>query len=80
MELEPDVGVAVRMRDALTLDGVGVGVVSVPPPVEPGDMLALEGPPLRIASVLSCVSGSTIVAAVTARATSFVISGRVTAR
>jgi hypothetical protein len=57
-------GIAVRVRDAQTFDDLGV--VTVPGPIEPGDVIALEeGPPLRVQSVLLCRPGAVIAAAVT---------------
>lgn len=66
------VGVLVRVRDAATMDDLGLA--TCPPPVEPDDLLAFaHGPPLRIVSVLP---GSGPVVPVLASVVRLTLAGR----
>lgn len=65
-------GICVVVRDTVTLDDVGV--CHAPPPVQVGDLVALEhGPPLRVTNVLPVPAGATAVP-VLARPAAFVIA------
>jgi hypothetical protein len=66
------VGVPVRLRDASTMDELGV--VHAPPPAEPEDVVGLEhGPLLRVVAVLVPV-GSAVPALVNRESAAVAIS------
>jgi hypothetical protein len=53
-------GVWLRVRDARTMDDLGL--CTVPSPLEPGDLAAFEfGPPLRIVALLEVPPGAPFV-------------------
>jgi hypothetical protein len=53
-------GVWLRVREAQTMDDLGL--CTVPPPVEPGDLAAFDHrPPLRIVALLEVPPGAPVV-------------------
>jgi hypothetical protein len=70
------VGVPVRLRDASTMDELGV--VHAPPPAEPEDVVGLEhGPLLRVVAVLVPVGSAVVPALVSRESASAAISDNV---